>query len=84
MIFNGLKLEGACAGGIAGGSIGTVTGARRGFVVTSSLILTTVTSSGSSLAGKEPDVLVTLGDAARFTVIPAAIVKSSISSATFW
>jgi hypothetical protein len=48
----------------------------------SSLVLTTVTSS-VSLCATDPVVVVTTGDN-RWMVIPDAIVRSSISSATFW
>jgi hypothetical protein len=81
MIFIGLKLA-AGGGGATGGATGTVTGARRPLETggASSLILTTVTSSGSSLAGGEE--VIGVAGAMRRIVIPEAITRSSISSAT--
>src|SRR5688500_9418219 len=71
IIFIGLKLAGACGGGICVWT-GTVTGALREVATggCSSLVLTIVTSSGPSLVAATPCVLVIPGGAARLIVIP--------------
>jgi hypothetical protein len=82
IIFIGLKLAGVCGGGIADVT-GTVTGARReAGAGASSLTRTTVISSGSSLICEAAAALVISDDGVRRIVIPEAITRSSISSAT--
>src|ERR1043165_4106623 len=85
-IFSGLKLEAACGAGGIVPETETVTGSRRGtagatYCGGTSRAPTTVTSSGS---GGGCSAVAGVTGPIRWIVMPAAIVKSSISSATVW
>src|ERR1700752_59666 len=84
-IFNGLKLDPGGGDGTVS-ETGTLTGSRRGAGGGSSRTRTTVISSASSRIRAASLVSIAstgaVTGAIRWIVIPAAIVKSSINSAT--